>query len=45
MEDDDDAFSEAGEYARNFLEVTLRQLWEGHFRMTTTMTTTTMMME
>ena len=31
-EDDDDTDAEAGGYARNFLEVLLRRLWEGHFR-------------
>ena len=30
-EDDDNADVEAGEYARNFLEVVLRQLWKGSF--------------
>ena len=42
-EDDDNADAEAGEYARNFLEVVLRQLWEGRFgrRRTTTKTTET----
>ena len=40
-EDDDNADVEAGEYARNFLEVVLRQLWKGHFRRKrTTMKTT-----
>jgi len=42
-EDDDDTDTEAGGYARNFLEVFLRQLWEGLFgrRRTTTKTTET----
>ena len=31
-EDDDDTDAEAGGYVRNFLEVVLCQLWEGHFR-------------
>jgi hypothetical protein len=41
MEDDDNANAEAGEYARSFLEVVLRQLWEGRFgrRRRTTKTT------
>jgi len=42
-EDDDDTDAEAGGYARNFLEVILRRLWEGHFgrrRMTMKMTET-----
>ena len=30
-EDDDDTDVEAGGYARDFLEVVLRRLWEGHF--------------
>ena len=39
-EDDDDTDAEAGGYARDFLEVILRQLWEGRFgkRRTTTKT-------
>ncbi len=42
-EDDDDTDVEAGGYARDFLEVVLRQLWEGRFgrRRTTMMTTET----
>ena len=42
-ENDDDANAEAGEYARDFLEVILRRLWEGRFgrRRTTTKTTET----
>ena len=40
-EDDDDADMEAGEYARDILEVVLRQLWEGRFGRRTTMTKTT----
>jgi hypothetical protein len=42
-EDDDNADAEAGEYARDFLEVILRRLWEGRFgrRRTTTKTTET----
>ena len=41
MEDDDNTDVEAGEYARIFLEVVLRQLWKGHFRRKrTTMKTT-----
>jgi len=42
-EDDDDTDVEAGGYARNFLEVVLRRLWEGRFgrrRTTTKMTET-----
>ena len=42
-EDDDDTDVEAGGYARNFLEVVLRRLWEGRFgrrRMTTKRTET-----
>ena len=42
-EDDDDTDAEAGGYAPDFLEVVLRQLWEGHFgrrRTTTKMTET-----
>ena len=37
-EDDDDTDAEAGGYARDFLEVILRRLWEGRFgkRRTTT---------
>ena len=40
-EDDDETDAETGGYARNFLEVILCQLWEGHFgkRRTTTKTT------
>ncbi len=30
-EDDDDTNAEAGGYARDFLEVVLRRLWEGRF--------------
>jgi hypothetical protein len=43
MEDDDDTDAEAGGYERDFLEVVLRQLWEGYFgrRRTTTKTTET----
>ena len=40
-EDDDDTGAEAGGYARDFLEVVLRQHWEGRFgrrRTTTKMT-------
>jgi len=42
-EDDDDADMEAGEYARDILEVVLRQLWEGRFgrRRTSTKSTET----
>ena len=42
-EDDDNTDAEAGEDARNFLEVVLRRLWEGQFgrRRTTTKTTET----
>jgi hypothetical protein len=42
-EDDDDTDAETGGYARDFLEVILRQLWEGRFgkRRTTTKTTET----
>jgi hypothetical protein len=42
-EDDDDTDAEAGGYARDFLEVILHRLWEGHFgkRRTTTKTTET----
>jgi hypothetical protein len=42
-EDDDDTNAEAGGYARDFLEVILRVLWEGRFgkRRTTTKTTET----
>ena len=41
MEDDDDTDVEAGEYTLDFLEVVLRQLWEGRFgRRRTTMKTT-----
>ena len=42
-EDDDDTDAEAGGYARDFLEVILRRLWEGRFgkRRTTTKTTET----
>ena len=42
-EDDDDTNSEAGGYARDFLEEILRRLWEGCFgkRRTTTKTTET----
>ena len=42
-EDDDDTDVEAGGYARDFLEVVLRRLWEGRFgrRRTTTKTTET----
>ena len=43
MEDDDNANAEVGEYAHNFLEVVLRQFWEGCFgrrRTTTKMTVT-----
>ena len=42
-EDDDDTDAEAGGYACDFLEVVLRQLWEGRFgrRRTTTKTTET----
>ena len=37
MEDNDNDDAEAGEYAHDFLEVTLRRLWEGLFgRRTTT---------
>ncbi len=42
-EDDDDTNSEAGGYARDFLEVILHRLWEGCFgkrRTTTKMTET-----
>ena len=42
-EDDDDTDAEAGGYARDFLEVLLRRLWEGRFgrrRMTTKTTET-----
>jgi hypothetical protein len=38
-EDDDGADAEAGENARDFLEVTLSQLWEGRFGRRTAMTT------
>ncbi len=31
-EDDDNADAEAGEYARDFLEVVLHRLWKGAFR-------------
>jgi len=31
-EDDDDTDTEVGGYARDFLEVVLRRLWEGRFR-------------
>jgi hypothetical protein len=41
MENDDGADTEAGEYMHNFLEVTLSQLWEGHFGRRTTKTTKT----
>jgi hypothetical protein len=42
-EDDDDTDADAGGYARDFLEVILRQLWEGRFgkRRTSTKTTET----
>ncbi len=42
-EDGDNADLDAGEYARDFLEVVLHRLWEGHFgrRRTTTKTTET----
>ncbi len=40
-EDDINADAEAGEYAHNYLEVILRQLWEGRFGRRTTMTKTT----
>ena len=42
-EDDDNPKLEAGGYARDFLEVVLRRLWEGRFgrRRTTTKTTET----
>ena len=42
-EDDDDTDIEAGGYSRDFLEVVLRRLWEGHFgrRRTTKKTTET----
>ncbi len=42
-EDDDDTDVEAGGYTHDFLEVVLRQLWEGRFgrRRTTTKTTET----
>jgi hypothetical protein len=42
-EDDDNANTEVGEYARDFLEVVLRRLWEGRFgrKTMTTKTTTT----
>ena len=42
-EDNDNTDVEAGGYARNFLEVVLRRLWEGHFgrRRTTKKTTET----
>ena len=39
-EDNDNADAEAGEYARNFLEVALSQLWEGLFGRRTTMAKT-----
>ena len=40
-EDDDNTDVEAGGYARDFLEVVLRRLWEGRFgRRRTTMKTT-----
>ncbi len=41
-EDDDDTDAEAGGFARDFLEVVLRRLWEGRFgrRRTTTKTET-----
>ena len=42
MEDDDNADVEAGEYACNFLEGVLRQLWEGSFRRRRRRTTTKM---
>ena len=42
-EDDDNTKLEAGGYARDFLEVVLRRLWEGRFgRRRTTMMTTEM---
>jgi len=40
-EDDDDTDAEAGGYARNFLEVVLRRLWEGRFGRNRTTTKTT----
>ena len=40
-EDDINADAEAGEYAHNYFEVILRQLWEGRFGRRTTMTKTT----
>ncbi len=40
-EDDDNTDAEAGVYARDFLEVVLRRLWEGHFRRRRTTTKTT----
>ena len=40
-EDDDDTDAESGGYGRDFLEVVLRQLWEGRFRRRRTTTKTT----
>jgi hypothetical protein len=40
-EDDDDTDAEAGGYARDFLKVILRRLWEGRFRKRRTTTKTT----
>jgi hypothetical protein len=40
-EDDDDTDAESGGYARDFLEVVLRRLWEGRFRRRRTTTKTT----
>ena len=42
-EDNNNADAEVGEYTRDFLEVELRQLWEGHFGRMTTMTMMTEM--
>ena len=40
-EDDNNADAEAGEYARDFLEVVIRRLWEGRFGRSRTTTKTT----
>ncbi len=40
-EDDDDTDAEAGGYARDFLEVILRRLWEGRYGRRRTRTKTT----
>ena len=42
-EDDNDANAEAGEYARDFLEIVLCRLWEGRFGRRRTKTNTTEM--